>query len=218
MHISHITKGNYMKKNKKAFTLIEIILALVISAFIGVYILNQKSYSNFKDSVEAFGKKLTKIISIGVLDNVVGYANGNGAPCGDNKNYFDNIKASKVVECVGWDDKYDTIDNGGSDNYMYGVRLLGAYTNGIGCKIYIDTTGTNTTKFNLFVDCSGVDYKNDDRYLKYVENRLEYILKLDTQVGDMIESIEHNATGVFNTSGGDEKDGKILFKFDSSLH
>ena len=199
---------------KRAFTLIEIIIALIISAIIGVYIFKQRSYTNFKESVEEFGKQVVKIISVGVMNNTVGYANGSGDPCSDNKDYFDDITASRVLECVGWTSKFNK-----HTDYFDGVKLLGAYsTDGKGCKLYFDSTGSNTTKFKLFVDCSNIDFGHNKRYKKYVENRLEYILKSNNEVADSIAEVKHNAKSLDDEDSGSNDDGKILFKFDSSLH
>ena len=198
---------------KRAFTLIEIIIALIISAIIGVYIFKQRSYTNFKESVEEFGKQVVKIISVGVMNNTVGYANGSGGPCSDNKDYFDDITASRVLECVGWTNKFDN-----HTDYFDGVKLLGAYSSdGKGCKLYFDSTGSNTTKFKLFVDCSNITFGNDKKYKKYVENRLEYILKSSNEVADSIADVNHTATSL-SADGGSDDDGKVLFDFDSSLH
>ena len=198
---------------KRAFTLIEIIIALIISAIIGVYVFKQRSYTNFKESVEEFGKQVVKIISVGVMNNTVGYANGSGDPCSDNKDYFDGISASKVLDCVGWDSKFEN-----HTDYFDGVKLLGAYSSdGKGCKLYFDSTGSNTTKFKLFVDCSNITFGNDKKYKKYVENRLEYILKSSNEVADSIADVNHTATSL-NADGGSDDDGKVLFDFDSSLH
>ena len=200
--------------HKKAFTLIEIIIALIISAIIGVYIIKQQSYTNFKDSVEQFAQKVIKIVSVGVMNNSVGYAQGGGDPCSDNKDYFDGITASKVLNCVGWTNKFD--DEG---DYFDHVTLLGPYTSdGHGCKFYFDSNGTTTTKFTMFIDCSNVNYNNEKRYKKYVEDRLEYILKLNSSVGDSIAEVKREATSLSDESGGSRDDGKIMFKFDSSLH
>ena len=199
---------------KRAFTLIEIIIALIISAIIGVYIFKEKTYSNFKESVEGFGKQVVKIISVGVMNNTVGYAQGGGDPCSDNKDYFDGISASKVLDCVGWDSKFEN-----HTDYFDGVKLLGVYTDsGSGCKLYFDSTGSNTTKFKLFVDCSNVNFNNEQRYKKYVENRLEYILKSSDEVADSIADVKHNAISLTDESSGSEDDGNVLFYFDSSLH
>ena len=199
---------------KNAFTLIEIIIALIISAMIGVYIIKQQSYSNFKDSVEKFGQNVIKIISVGVMNNSIGYAQGGGDPCSDNKDYFDAISASKVIDCLGWQSKFTK-----EGDYFDGVALLGPYTSdGHGCKFYFDSNESTTTKFTMFIDCSNVNYKNEKRYKKYVEDRLEYILKSNSSVGDSIAEIKREATSLSNESGGTRDDGKIMFKFDSSLH
>jgi len=198
-------------KSKKAFTLIEIIIALVISAMIGAYMLAQKQKSNFTSDVDKFAQTLVSMIQNGVIDSTVGYVSSS---CNGNGDYHD-ISASNIKDCTGWNNYTigGTSGDDGSQNWFEGQNLLRQYTSGgDGCKVYFDEDTGDTTIFYMFVDCSNLNYDNGaDRYKKYVEDRVGYFL--ESSLPTVFQSKDENAIDITGTGGGDDKDGMVLLKF-----
>jgi prepilin-type N-terminal cleavage/methylation domain-containing protein len=194
-------------KRKKAFTLIEIIIALVISAMIGAYMLFEKQKGDFTSSVSKFANTLVSMISSGVIDSTVGYVSSS---CKGNGSYQD-ISASNINDCTGWS-AYDvggTAGDDGSKNWFYGINLLGAYTDdGQGCKVYFDEDSSTNDIFYIYVDCSSVDYDGgSSRYKKYVEDRVSFVLK--SSLSTMVQDIKRDAVSIDGTTGGSDSDGKV---------
>jgi prepilin-type N-terminal cleavage/methylation domain-containing protein len=204
---------------RKAFTLVEIIIALVIASVIATYVMQQKNKNAFYDDINDFLNTIEGIINVGITDSVVGYPRGDGDStnaCGDSTDYT-SITASRVVNCAGWTSKFDIegtntsfLELNGARNYIEGTNLFAQYTDdGAGCKIYIDEDGSDKTIFIIYIDCSNVNYGQQDRYKKLVEERIasfiqtKYSLKVDTMVRD--------ATSLTSTVGGEEDDGKLRF-------
>ena len=199
-------------KNKKAFTMIELIIALVISAMIGAYILVEKQKGDFTESVSKFANTLVSMITSGVIDSTVGYVSSS---CKGNGSYQD-ISAYNVNDCTGWS-AYNiggtTPSDTGSDNYFEGKNLLGAYTSGgSGCKVYFDEDTTDTTIFYIFVDCSSLNYDGgSSRYKKYVEDRVAFVL--ESSLSTIHQETKSDATDISGATGGSDSDGMVWLKF-----
>lgn len=165
---------------KKGFTLIEIIISLVISAVIGMYIMEQNSKSNFNSDVSKFSNLLVKIIETGIIDPNIGFTSG---ACGGNGTYAGLSAKGVDDDCTKWGYRDSVADN----DYFDGVHFLGAYTNdGKGCKVSMSQKAGDDSIFLFSVDCSSVNYKGEDRYKKYVEDRVRFVLEssLSTIIDD----------------------------------
>ena len=206
-HCSLFTVHYSLKK--RAFTLIEIIISIIIAAMIGAYVLSGKQKSDFTSAVSDFSNNLVSMIQSGVIDSTVGYANGSGGDCSSSNDYTD-ISAGRIKDCVGWDNYVigGTKNTTGKDSYFMGINFLGAYTNGKGCEIYFDEDSSDTQTFYIFVDCSALDYDGgSSRYKKYIEDRIDFVLK--SKLSTIYQSTDRNSTAIDNNSGGTEDDGML---------
>ncbi len=203
-----------MKKTKRAFTLIEIIISIILAALIGAYVLVGKQKSDFTSAVSDFANNLVSMIESGVIDSTVGYANGSGDPCSNSHDYKD-ITSARIKGCVGWNYEVnddDTSNTDGTYSYFKGLNFLGAYTDdGEGCKVYFDEDSSDSKIFYLFVDCSTLNYDGgNSRYKKYIEDRVDFVIK--TKLSTIYQDTDRDATAINNDTGGSSDDGKIRIK------
>lgn len=205
--------------SKKAFSLFEVILALIAISGIMYLFFNMKRKNDFYESINNFAQKIDLIIKEAVTNPVEGYINGKGGYCSSDTSYA-GLTAGRAIKCVGWNTNIFPISGASinassaspSKEYIYG--LLKGETSKGGCKVYLKPDNNDLTEFYLFIDCSNLNYSNDNRDKALFESKMIYNLK--NAFPNMLQEIYPDAISI-DTIGSDnsgtKSDGKIGFKF-----
>ena len=181
-------KGSFVKY--KSFTLIEVILALIISTIIATYIINQKSFSNYLEAVKNTQSSIENIVNNGIIGNT-GYASARGGNCSSDYD-FSNMDSQRLILCNEWNDDNNETTNDRFkiiDDEIEGYELMGAYGQ---CSLDIKVVSTNIREFDIFVDCSNVKYNS--KTLELLEDSLSFTF--ENTLSDLFISIEHKATSL----------------------
>ena len=207
-----MTKKIYTKKStKKAFTLLELIFAIVLAAIISYFGLMQYLQHLKNQRIEAFLNNVNSVINIAIIDPIQGYVNGTGGYCSDDNTYR-NITACRAIKCAKLDNIFSLYEKSGNcdTNYndSYIQKLFLTDTNGKGCNIYIKPDSSDSTIFYLYIDCSNI---TNSRERAEMEDFLKYDMRENFNL--ILQDIYPNATGINNINGGNSSDGKIMFKF-----
>jgi prepilin-type N-terminal cleavage/methylation domain-containing protein len=178
---------------KKAFTLFEVLVAMLIIVIISTYAYKEKVKIDFHTDVTEFISYMDVLIKTGVNSNVTGFPRGDGdvtLPC-SNDNSFTGITAARVFGCNGmkgggnYVQLIATISTGpddtlGQNHYAHDYLFLGNQVE-TGCHIQFNS-GSTPSEYLLFVDCSNLLYAGGNpRYLQYIEDRLEKLF--DDMIG-----------------------------------
>jgi prepilin-type N-terminal cleavage/methylation domain-containing protein len=218
-------KGIYV--NKKAFTLIEIILALIIASIASAYVIKTLLAQDFKEDLVSFQDNLQYIIEEGIA-SPMGYASSGGTPCSNNYNYA-ALDTENLFNCLqrgeSWQDLTYLDDNGidyitnttnGFLNY-YGGNDDGNVSD-MGCGIRTAVSGTSDNQFLILVDCSRIAPKNindrdekDNRRLAYVEEAVEFLFARKLEY--MFVRTDREVTRLNGTGTGTTNDGIIWGEF-----
>ena len=190
----------------KSFTLIEIILALVFSTMIAAYVIKEKSFAEYINSVKVTQDTLVDIVNNGIIGNT-GYASARGNYCSDNYD-FEDMNSSRLSYCNEWtDNDSNTTDRFNiSSTSLVGKELMGNYG---GCSFETKVLSSNSNKFDIFIDCSEVSYNT--KTLKLLEESLSFTFT-NTLSGIFI-SIEPKAETMNDQSPSGDKLGVIDGKF-----
>ena len=214
--MSHKQQPLFFKR--KGFTLMEIIIAIIISIMIGVYTMKTQAKNDFHAEVTKFLGTLNQVVQLGATGPLSYSSDDNGTNCSTTSD-FEGITAARLNSCKGWNFEVDGIDTAtteldGVKNYLNGREFLRSHsTTTNGCHIYLNEDTVTTNHFLLFVDCSSVSYGGDNvRYLKYIEERVNASIQdLGTvyfvSVYRDSEAIKEKATG-----GGTDSDGMVEFE------
>jgi prepilin-type N-terminal cleavage/methylation domain-containing protein len=213
-----------MKKtyvNKKAFTMIEVILALVMISLIVTYIIKQVLHTQYLTAVTSYQNELTEIITEGVIGKLASdgkvlikaYANGDGdSNCSQNANY-DNLTTRRLIDCKNWGTRFDvtavTATNTWGILSSTSDELMQHYG---GCTVEIkeDTSVSSNDVFEVFVDCSEVDWNERSPIL--LEDATKFVFEVTLK--DILDSIEENSESMNDVvNSGDDEDGLIRGKF-----
>lgn len=182
-----------MKKiygNKKAFTLIEVILALIIASLASVYAIQTISKNRFNESLVDFQDTISSIVKDGIASNI-GYASGTGGNCSANLD-FTGLTSQRLVNCLNWN-RF----NIQADGSMMGWDLMQNYG---GCRVDVNVDPANTTRFFVFVDCSTIDYDNPIRSMERLEQAIEFVFT--QKLGSLLIGTNRNASvPVINNAG-----------------
>jgi len=194
---------------KKAFTMIEIVMSVVIAGFITFLALKHYMTSQFYSAVNKMDNNIINILDNAVMNPVQGYVNGSGGDCSVN-NTYSGLSAARAIDCIGWKNAYPyggTKSTDGTKSYVY--TLLKDYAgNGQGCKLYLGENPSDNTSFYVFLDCSNLNSPYS-KYKGYIEKKLNADLR--TKFNTIVQNTYFDATSLYNTTGGNSKDGKIGF-------
>ena len=190
--------------NKKSLTLIEIILALIVSSVILFYVIKEKQQSDFRKSISTMSDTIVLFLEDYVI-NKDGYASNRGGNCSNDYDYL-NITSQRVVKCLQVENIFDINDNG---NYITGDNLMKSYG---GCRLFLKGNSNDRYSFSLYMDCSKVEAYDkrdliEDRIKYTLENSLKYMQNNITS-----NAIDINGTTILGDQSGTSVDGKILFE------
>ena len=194
---------------KKAFSMIELVMTIIISGFIAYLGYSHYRVSQFYSAVNKMDEDIANILENAVMNPVQGYVNGAGGDCSTN-NTYSGLSAARAIDCIGWGNAYPykgVKSKNGTLSYIY--KLLKDYAgNGNGCKLYLGENPSDNTSYYVFLDCSDLDsaYSN---YKAYIEKKVNADLR--NKFTTIIQNTYFNATSLYNTTGGNPKDGKIGF-------
>ena len=196
---------------KKGFTLLEVIVALTVSAVITYFAVSQIREHLFNQRLDTFIKNFNSIINYAIIDTKTGYVNGTGGYCSDDNTYKD-MTSCRAINCADLNqtftltEKDNNCDKTPDDSYINNLMLTD--TNGKGCYEYMKPDSDDDTIFYVFVDCSNLDTQ---RKKEKIENLLTYDVNANFNV--ILKKVYPDATSIDDFTGGDDKDGKIAFKF-----
>lgn len=199
-----------MNKNKKAFTLIEIIMSIAIVSIIASLGYIYKKQSDFYSAVNDMNQKLFYIIDAGTMNTITGYINATGGDCSNTYEYTD-LSAGRMIDCNDWNSIYPysgTKSTDGTESYI--VSFLKEYMpSGSGCNLYLDEKDTD--EFYMFLDCSNINFDSDNRRKKFIEQKVLSYMK--DNFSTIYQSVDMQSTAVDNDSSGTDEDGKIRILF-----
>lgn len=196
---------------KKAFGLLEILVALMISAVIAYFTMSQIRQHLFEQRLNTFINNFNSIINYAITDPTTGYVNGTGGYCSDD-NTYKNLTSCRAIKCADLNktftltEKNNDCDKTPDDSYINNLMLTD--TNGKGCYEYMKPDSSNDTVFYVYIDCSNL---NSTRKKERIENLLTY--DVNTKFNIMLQKIYPDTTSIDNFSGGNNEDGKIAFEF-----
>jgi len=213
--------------HKKAFTLIELMVTVVIMAIlttlsIKAFISNKKS-----EEINSIIHQIVQMTQTYVLDTQIGYLNGNGGYCSDDST-FNKVDAYRAIMCAGFKDKpyyvknYNSDDeekNGTSNKCDYIIipsKVLNITktddNNMTACRIHYDFNESNT--LYVGINCS---YIKNERKRQLLENLLVNAFKRnfptiyeDSNHDWKVSSYTSSGCSESNTSGN-KTDGEIQF-------
>lgn len=200
-----------MDKNKKGFTLLELVFVLVISAIMANIALHEYEEHMYQQRLKVFTNNIDAIINYAIIDSKTGYVNGSGGYCSDD-NTFKDITSCRAIKCASLEHTYvlyeknNKCDKNQSDSYV--KKMLLVDTDGKGCNLYTKPDSDDDSIFYVYIDCSNL---NSNRKKTNIENLLAYNIKTNFNI--ILQNTYKNATSIDNTDGGNENDGKISFKF-----
>lgn len=220
--------------NKKAFTLIEIILSLVIISMLAVYVISQLEKSRYNYAVTDTQNTLRELIINGII-SAQGYASATGkrtsvanptdpTECsnfhtddnGCSPNYdFTCLDTNRLVQCKSWDQRFVVTGSvtpvvsptWGSLSPLED-ELMRQYGS---CSVEVRVVSTNRNSFDIFVDCSLVDF--NARSTEHLEDAVKFVFQ--ENFADISVTIEDNAESMIDTTLlGDSEDGMIRARFE----
>ena len=160
----------------KSFSLIEVILALLISTAIASYAIKQKSLSDYFSQISIAQDTITDIINNGII-SPIGYASNRGGDCSSSFD-FENMTTTRLAQCNEWNDndplttndRFNIVSNALVANENISSKELMAFYGG--CSIEVAVVPSNTRQYDIFVNCSNVKY--NDRTLALIEESLSF--------------------------------------------
>lgn len=196
---------------KKAFTLFEIIVTILIITVIASLSYSYIKQNKWQSDVNIIDKNIFFLLDKGVMNTTTGYINGTGGDCSNNNDYTD-LSAARMVDCADYNRTYPylgTKSTDGTESYL--TNFLKNYTsNADGCKLYLNDKSTN--EFYMFLDCSNINYENgSSRIKKYLEQKVDSYMKINFST--IYQSSDTQSTAIDNDSGGTNDDGKIRILF-----
>ena len=196
---------------RKAFSMIEIIFAIALSAIIAYFGIQQYLAHLKNKRIENFISNVNAVINTAIIDPVQGYVNGTGGYCSDD-NTYKNITACRAVKCAKLDNVFALYEKDGecdtNPNDSYIKKLFLIDTDGKGCNIYIKPDSSDDTEFYVYIDCSSIA---SNREKELIEETLNNDIR--TNFNLILQNTYFYATSLNNISGGSKLDGKIMFKF-----
>ena len=174
----------------KSFTLIEIILALVVSSIIASYVIKEKAFSNYLNEIKATQDALVNIVNNGIISNI-GYASARGGECSTNYD-FSNMTSTRLALCNEWNDNNAATLNDKFDitgDILSGKELMGSYGR---CSFKTNVVSTNANQFDVFIDCSNVRYNS--KTLKLLEESFAFVF--ESTLSAIFISIDHKAESI----------------------
>jgi prepilin-type N-terminal cleavage/methylation domain-containing protein len=196
---------------KKGFSLIEVILSIVIMGILAA-IAAREYVKHLEDKrLEHFLNNVNTLINYAIIDSQTGYVNGTGGYCSDDYSYKD-ITACRAVKCADIEKTFILYEKDGNcdttPDHSYVKNLMMTDTNGKGCHFYVKPDSSDSSIFYVFIDCSNL---NSDRKKQRIEELLRYDMQSNFNV--ILKEIYSDAISIDNFSGGNDKDGKIAFKY-----
>ena len=176
----------------KSFTLIEIILALVVSSIIASYVIKEKYFANYLEAVKTTQDTVTEMVNVGIVGNT-GYASARGGNCSDNYDFTD-MTSKKLALCNDWNDDIPATTNDRFEvntvsGALRGDELMGKYG---GCNFETKVLSANSNKFYVFIDCSSVKYNS--KTVMLMEESLSFVF--ENTLSSIFVNIEHKATSL----------------------
>ena len=191
---------------KKGISLIEILIAIAIVAFIAQKTLSAKTERQFLDEIDGMITKITALVSVGIYDTFKGYTTSGGGNCSSSYDVI-NISAKRIKLCTNI--PYPLVDNTTGDNTdatKSFFSFLDSYSRTThGCMVYVDDFDDFTSR--LFINCSGLDSK----YHAMIEEKLSKQLSKNLQL--IYKTTYFNAIGFSNLTSGNKNDGFIILEF-----
>jgi len=152
---------------KKAFTLIELIIVMIIVSLMGTYAYNTIKKNNFYSALTTLQKTMKHIINNGIL-SPTGYPSAKGGSCSENYDFI-GLNAKNLIECTGFNE-FDVTGTGKSSNFTSN-SLMADYGS---CNIYLNDFNNSRNSFEIYVDCNEIFTNYGIRYASQVEEALTF--------------------------------------------
>jgi hypothetical protein len=163
-------------KGRGSFTLLELILVIAVASTIAIYAIKSLNHANFLSGVDDLQDAVVEIVQNGII-STDGYINPNPDCSGDIFSLYE-LTAYKLQSCMNYSE-FELEDNTTQNNSsaFIGKRLMRDYG---GCRILLSNHISDISQFNMFVDCSEVDFNSksfeliEDSLVYTFEERLKY--------------------------------------------
>ena len=200
----------------KSFTMIEVIMALVIASMASMYVIKNKQHANFNEAIINLQDTIQLIVEDGIISDI-GYASGTGNNCSPNLDFTD-LNDVRLLNCLGWYDSTQTdiadrprrftLADTDSNQNIIGNGLMENYGN---CLVNVAVAAGNARQFDIFVDCSNVQFNN--KSLAYLEDALRFTF--ENKLNYVHISTDENAISIDdNILSGTNVDGQIRARFE----
>lgn len=196
----------YKNKSRAGVTMIEIIFTLGAMATITIAGVNYSNDLKFESQRTSFFTRLDSILNNAVMDSTVGYLSGSDGNCSSSISY-EGITADRVVNCVGWDNM--SVSGIGENSYI--TNVFNGYSDDMsqGACVVKFRDDLIDNQYNIFIDCSNINYDNQERNRKYMEDLI--VSHFYNKYSTIWKEVYLNASDVNNTIGGDSSDAKVRF-------
>lgn len=210
--------------NKKGFTLIEIVLALIVASIASVYVIQSLMKQDFKEELVNLQDNVQYLIENGIV-SPMGYASGGGGECSTSLDY-NGLTTTRLFNCLqigdGWRDLNLTsnlspfiVDRNYMQSYGGFDTTTGLTTMGCGIRVSV---GANNNDFFVLVDCSRVaplalseQDDTDRRRLKQIEEAVEFVFS--RKLEHLFVSSRREVTLVTGLGDGNDEDGIVWGHF-----
>lgn len=215
-------KRIFVNNQKRAFTLIEIILAVTIATLISFAAYRTVLHNNFAEAIKNTQETIAYIVKEGIA-SPNGYANGAGVVGDANltcspSHDFTALSSTRLAHCVDWDNvqspRFNVDDTVGftSNN---GHDLMKQYDpNARGCSVNVTADTANAERFYVFVDCSMINF-DDSIFTQRSRARLEEAIAFTFQstLQEYWITTDRDSTNINNSTGGADDDGMLRGHF-----
>jgi prepilin-type N-terminal cleavage/methylation domain-containing protein len=198
--------------NRKAFTLIELMVSMAIMSMIGWYFIMGNAFDTRTNKINRSYKNLTGFISTAVLDGDVGYPSSKGGSCSDDQFYL-KLTAERARDCsqlVSFDVGGDIGVNSEDGSKTWIIGLFRSLVVG-GGKIYFDDVPGESDR--IYIYCEFIDTIGDLEHAKKNRALLETTIlpKLANDYSNLLVGVYPKATRVLDdklqADGDTEADG-----------
>ena len=170
-------------RNKKAFSLIELILVIAFTSIIAMYAFKTIQHNNFLNAVVKLQDTVKFIINDGIIK---GYSQIGGSNCSENYDFKD-LNTERFLSCNSYKNGRFKLDI--TKSFISGNGLMENYGS---CRIYMHE-GSSRRKFYLYIDCNNVQNTMSIKESTLIEDALKFTFTNE------LKSINTSVTSIVNT-------------------
>lgn len=184
---------------KKAFSLVELVIVLLITSAIAVIALKAKFYTDERLAFNVTMEDIVGVLDYGVFSPQTGYMSGMGGDCSTGIN-VNNISVTRVVKCADLNSSFNITSSGdeldGENSYFTFMEKFS--DSGKGCQFSFDEMSAN--EFYIFMDC---DIKKNERVENY------FATSIKKAFPESFMGVDFESISLSTNTGGTKEDGMV---------